>query len=275
MNHWHSFTIGDLVESGLADVRTGPFGTQLRASDYASTGVPVLNVRNLGYGNVRRADIELVDSAVQRRLSAHILCIDDIVFGRKGAVDRHVLIGAAEAGWMQGSDCIRLRLTDGAPVAPAFLSKALLTPSHKAWIEAQCSHGATMASLNQRIIDRIELTAPDFTTQMRIAAVLGAFDELIEINARRIELLEHLARSLYHEWFVQLRFPGHEQSRMTMSDYGEIPDEWTAGTVADFSRSSVVARLRSETLRTGTAGPSTGTRRRISRVQASDSLTTL
>src|SRR4051812_24111724 len=107
MTEWRRLTIGELVENHQADVRTGPFGTQLRASDYTETGVPVLNVRNLGYGGVRKVNVDLVDAGVQERLSTHILRKNDVVFGRKGAVDRHALIRSAEAGWMQGSDCIR------------------------------------------------------------------------------------------------------------------------------------------------------------------------
>jgi type I restriction enzyme S subunit len=229
MTEWRRVTIGELVEHHQADVRTGPFGTQLHASDYTQTGVPVLNVRNLGYGGIRRVDVALVDAAVQERLSTHILRENDIVFGRKGAVDRHALIRSAEAGWMQGSDCIRLRLGEGSAITPAFLSMALLTPTHKAWMEAQCSHGATMASLNQEIISRIQLSVPDLASQNRIAAVLAVFDELITINERRIELLEDLARSLYREWFVRFRFPGTDRTTAT----SKPPSGWTAGRLGD------------------------------------------
>lgn len=149
---WRQITVGDLVDEGFADIRTGPFGTQLRASDYTDDGVPVLNVRNLGFGTLRLAEIERVGDEVQARLSGHLLKEGDVVFGRKGAVDRHVLVAPGQSGWMQGSDCIRLRILPESPVSPSFLSKALLTESHKAWMDAQCSHGATMASLNQEIL---------------------------------------------------------------------------------------------------------------------------
>ena len=68
--------------------------------------------------------------------------------------------------------------------------------------------------------------------QRRIAASLAAFDELIEINERRIELLEDLARSLYREWFVRFRFPGHESARARrLRRSGAIPDGWRVGPV--------------------------------------------
>ena len=226
MSEWREISLADLVVAGFADVRTGPFGTQLRAADYTPRGVPVVNVRNLGYGTIRPAEIERVAPDVQERLSGHLLSEGDVVFGRKGAVDRHLLVTRRESGWMQGSDCIRLRLLPGSPISPEFLSKALLTASHKAWMEAQCSHGATMASLNQEIIGRISVAAPQPATQRRIGAVLSAFDKLIEINERRIELLGDLARSLYREWFVRFRFPGHEDAELVDSKLGPIPEGW-------------------------------------------------
>jgi type I restriction enzyme S subunit len=70
-------------------------------------------------------------------------------------------------------------------------------------------------------------------TQRRIAAVLSSFDELIEINERRIELLEDLARSLYREWFVHFRFPGHKDVEFVDSELGPIPEGWEARHLSD------------------------------------------
>ncbi|MGI8428483.1 MAG: restriction endonuclease subunit S [Solirubrobacteraceae bacterium] len=232
-SEWREVELGDLVSQELAEIRTGPFGTQLRASDYVRAGTPVINVRNLGYGSIRPAEVERVGPDVQERLSGHLLRAGDLVFGRKGAVDRHVLVTDREAGWMQGSDCIRVRLSSDSPVGPSFVSKCLMTPSHKAWMEAQCSHGATMASLNQAILGRIVLPVPPSATQHRIARVLSAFDELIEINERRIELLADVTRSLYREWFVRYRFPGHVDVESVDSELGLIPERWEVRTVGD------------------------------------------
>ena len=145
---WRKVHLGEFVDDGGIDIQTGPFGTQLKASDYTSEGTPVINVRNVGYGNLRPDKLEFVPEPVVSRLSKHLLETRDIVFGRKGAVDRHLFVREAQTGWMQGSDCIRLRvLTDA--IRPAFLSFALRLPSHKQWIITQCSNKATMASLNQ------------------------------------------------------------------------------------------------------------------------------
>jgi type I restriction enzyme S subunit len=80
---------------------------------------------------------------------------------------------------------------------------------------------------------------PPVGAQQRIAAVLSAFDELIEINERRIEVLEDLARSLYREWFVRFRFPGHEDVEFIQSELGLIPATWKVTPLGDAAASLV------------------------------------
>lgn len=97
------------------------------------------------------------------------------------------------------------------------------------------SAGAAQQNLNAGIIKSFEVRVPGLSIQRRIAAILSAFDELIEINERRIELLEDLARSLYREWFVHFRFPGHKGSQSVRSDHGRIPQGWEHRTLGEIS----------------------------------------
>ena len=149
---WHR--ISDYVSSGEIEIRTGPFGTQLRASDYVASGIPVINVRNIGYGTINEEKLEYIDEPTAMRLSMHLLRTNDIVFGRKGAVDRHAFIVEKYNGWLQGSDCIRLRVNTK-KLLPQYLSYYFLTKRHKGFMESMCSHGSTMASLNQKILEKI------------------------------------------------------------------------------------------------------------------------
>jgi len=235
LNHsWKLHTIQDFIARGEAELKTGPFGTQLHASDYVKSGTPVINVRNIGFGDIKEEKLEFVSDETVNRLSSQLLSPNDIVFGRKGAVERHAFIKEKTAGWFQGSDCLRLRLKS--PSAdPRFVSYYLLTEDHQQWMKNQCSHAATMASLNQDIISRIPLHLPPLPTQRKIAAILSAYDDLIENNTRRIKILEEMAQALYREWFVHFRFPGHEKARMVDSPLGRIPVGWEAITVRDVS----------------------------------------
>ncbi len=217
----HQGNIAQLVDDGFATIQTGPFGTQLKASDYVPEGVPVINVRNVGYGDLRDEKIEFVTETTAERLGVHVLAENDIVFGRKGAVDRHLFVSTEQAGWVQGSDCIRLRFTTE-KINPHFVSYAFLRPYHKEWMLQQCGNKATMASLNQDVIRRITLPLPRRDQQDEVVSVLSAYDDLIDNNRRRIALLEEAARMLYREWFVHFRFPGHEHVRMIDG----VPEGW-------------------------------------------------
>ncbi len=232
--------VGDLVDAGHAEIKTGPFGTQLRASEYVVEGRPVLNVRNVGFGDVRPKDLEFVNEATASRLSSHLLKANDIVFGRKGAVERHAFISEDYDGAMQGSDCIRLRLSDSSPMPARFITFAFRTKQHQAWMQAFCSHGATMASLNQDIVRQIPLPEIDQASQDLAVAVLQNIDDMIANNRRRVEVLEEMTRAIYREWFVKFRYPGHKDVPLVDSAQGPIPNGWEVKTVSELS--SIVTR---------------------------------
>lgn len=214
-------TIRDLVENGDVAIKTGPFGTQLKASEYVSQGTPVLNVRNLGFSTVNTDKLEMVSDETLERLSAHKLKTGDIVFGRKGAVERHAYISSNENGWMQGSDCIRLRVLNE-KINPRYLSYYFLTKQHKAFMVSMCSHGTTMASLNQKIIEKIIFPMPDRAIQDKIVAILFALDERISTNQKINENLLQQAQALYKDRFVDLK-----------PFDGEMPLDWHIGTVSE------------------------------------------
>lgn len=221
-------TVRELIDRGEADVQTGPFGTQLKASEYVESGTPVINVRNVGFGDIRDANLEFISEAKTEQLKAHKLLKGDIVFGRKGAVERHALIADDQDGWVQGSDCLRLRLASDT-VCERYASYYLRTRAHQDWMRALCSFGATMASLNQDIVKRITIPLPDLPIQRKIAAILTAYDDLIEINKRRIALLEKMAEELYREWFVRMRFPGHQSTKFVKG----LPSNWPITRIGD------------------------------------------
>lgn len=167
-----------LVE--ISELKTGPFGTQFSANEYVIDGIPVINVKNIGYGNIIETGMGYVGQSTVERLSDHRLQEGDIVFGRKGSVDRHCLITKVQDGWMQGSDCIRVRITDSS-VLPSFVSYYLLTDAVKAKIN-NSAVGSTMASLNTDILGDIEINLPTYEEQCKIANILSSIDSKIENN---------------------------------------------------------------------------------------------
>ncbi|MEJ6531811.1 restriction endonuclease subunit S [Pseudoalteromonas lipolytica] len=219
---YKSIKIDELVRTGEVKLQTGPFGTQLKASDYTETGVPVINVRNVGFGNIRTKDLEFLGEKMVEQLSVHQLEKGDIVFGRKGAVERHAYIDGIGEGWIQGSDCLRLRLNSNR-VDSRFLSYYLRTKTHQDWMIALCSFGATMPSLNQDIVKLITFPAPPIDIQRKVVGILSAYDDFIELNKSRVNLLSKFIQETYKEWFIRFRFPGFREAKFKKG----IPETWS------------------------------------------------
>lgn len=109
---------------------------------------------------------------------------------------------------------------------PRFLSYLLRT------ITFDGSSASAVPGVNRNHLHKLPVRVPPVPVQRRVRAVLAAFDDLIEINERRIELLENLARSIYREWFVRSRFPGHQTSPPID---GDLPDVWTLTDLASIA----------------------------------------
>ena len=99
--------------------------------------------------------------------------------------------------------------------------------------------GAATPIINKSAFSEIELDLPDLPTQRKIAGILSAYDDLIENNLRRIKILEQMAQSLYREWFVHFRFPGHESATYKDSELGRIPEGWEVKAASDISQITI------------------------------------
>lgn len=243
--HWDLLEVRDLVSDGRAVLQTGPFGTMLHASSYASMGTPVVAVKNIGDNRLIHDGIPRVDSSDLERLERYKLKEGDILFGRKGDVERRALIRAGEADWLQGSDCIRLRILTK-QIEPKYISYVLGTRAYREWI-LRNAQGATMPSLNQEIIGRIPLPLPKLSEQRAIVRILGTLDDKIESNLRVNETLEAVARAIFKSWFVDfepvhakaegrnLGLPNHVAASFPHlfqeSPLGRIPEGWRVTTL--------------------------------------------
>lgn len=106
-----------------------------------------------------------------------------------------------------------------------YLFDATLKRKYKAFTQ-----GAAQDNLSQEKLLSLKFLVPNFSTQKEISDVLATYDEFVENNKRRIELLEESARQLYKEWFVRFRFPGHEHTKIIDG----TPEGWDQGAISDF-----------------------------------------
>jgi len=111
---------------------------------------------------------------------------------------------------------------------PLFMSYLLRTLNL-----SQRSAAAAVPGLDRNVLHLLPVVVPAPFLQRKIAAILSAYDNLIENNTRRIALLEEMAQALYREWFVEFRFPGHEAVGMINSSLGTIPNPWHVCKIAD------------------------------------------
>ena len=131
-------------------------------------------------------------------------------------------------------------------VESAYLNYFLNGPLVQGLILAK-TNGATVAHLNMKDVRTMELPdLPPLLVQRRIAGILAAYDDLIENNQRRIAILERMARTLYREWFVHFRYPGHEGVPLVDSPLGPIPQGWEVRRLIDVCRLTMGQSPKSE-----------------------------
>lgn len=224
---WQQATLGNLVSEFGGLIQTGPFGSQLKQSEYAEEGVPVIMPTNIFDGRVNIEKIARVPDATAARLARHRIKPDTIVFPRRGEITKRAYITEDQTGWICGTGCLKIEAPETV-ILPKFLYYQMGTDDSVDWLQKNAV-GATMLNLSGEILARYPVRFPDLPTQQRIAGILSAYDDLIENNRRRIGLLEQAARLLYREWFVHLRFPGHETAKFVDG----LPEGWRILTVEE------------------------------------------
>lgn len=196
--------LGSLVKSGGGKIHTGPFGSQLHASDYVAEGIPCIMPANMKNSRVDLSNIAYITVGDAQRLSKYIVKENDIVYSRRGDVTQKALIRKNEEGYFCGTGCLLLR--PGKKFDARFLTYYLSIPKIQSWIVSQAV-GATMPNLNTGILSSIPFHGPEKLEQERVANVLSAIEGKIELNNRINAELEAMAKTLYDYWFVQFDFP--------------------------------------------------------------------
>lgn len=197
---WKYLPLGEACKQGRGGIQTGPFGSQLHASDYVASGIPVVMPKNIGENRIVPTDIARITTSDAKRLTRHRVELGDILYSRRGDVERRALIREEEAGWLCGTGCLRVRMGElGAN--PIYSSYYLGHPAVREWI-VRHAQGATMLNLNTSILSACPFVLPPVAEQQAIASVLGALDDKIDCNRRMNETLEAMARAMFKDWFV-------------------------------------------------------------------------
>lgn len=150
----------------------------------------------------------------------------DIVFTYEATLNRYAIIPKGFRG------CLGRRLALIRPnpevVDTRFLYYYFFGGEWKRTIASNIILGATVERIPLIKFPNFPVMVPPIHIQKKIAAILSTYDDLIENNTRRIKILEEMAQTIYREWFVNFRFPEHENVKMVDSPLGKIPEGWTA-----------------------------------------------
>ena len=196
----------------IADIQTGPFGSQLHKEDYVENGTPIVTVEHLGNRVFTEQNLPMVSDYDKERLNKYVLCEGDIVFSRVGSVDRCSYVDSNHSGWMFSGRCLRVRPSD--KLYPLYLYYYFCMESTKRFVR-NIAVGATMPSINTKLMGEVEVSVPSIDTQKRIVTILSSIDDKIELNAVINENLEQQAQAIFRSWFVDFEPFG-----------GVMPDDW-------------------------------------------------
>ena len=230
MRDWNTVPLGELYavpsRNGLS-----------RPKRVRGTGYKMVNMGELfAYSRISNQPMELVPMD-EREQEVFALESGDLLFARQslvaeGAGKCSIVMAVPELTTWE-SHLIRVRL-DQSKADPLF---------YYYYFSSYIGHGniqslvmqVAAAGIRGSDLQLLEVPLPPLETQRRIAAILSAYDDLIENNTRRIKALEQAAHDLYREWFVHFRFPGHESVEMVDSPLGEIPEGWYFANLKDIT----------------------------------------
>ena len=220
------------VETPLREIFTFSNGINFNKSAY-SPGVKLIGVSN--FGNRFSPDYEELQEINRKFVRiGDYLRNGDIIFvrsnGNKELVGRCMLIKDILQPVTFSGFCIRARIKNTREHDPTFFTYYFKSAAFRKAISGNAV-GANIQNLSQERLSNYIACVPDIVSQRKIANILSTYDILIENNQKQIKLLEKAAQRLYKEWFVDLRFPGHENTKITDG----IPEGWHKTTLAEIA----------------------------------------
>lgn len=228
----------------LADIQTGPFGSQLHKEDYVENGTPIVTVEHLGNKDFSEQNLPRVSNSDKERLKKYILKEGDIVFSRVGSVDRCSYVDKTHAGWMFSGRCLRVR--PNTEIDSEYLYYYFCMDEIKEFVR-NIAVGATMPSINTKLLGEVTVRFPDLVQQKKIAGVLSAIDGKIKVNQKINDNLQKQLYEIYKTWYQD--FLCIDNLTLIESPYGKIPQGWHYSMLGDLCKSvSVTHNFNTERL---------------------------
>lgn len=234
---WRVAVVDEIKANERHSCVAGPFGSSISSKFFVSDGVPIIRGSNLttDLGRFVAREFAYISEETASRFSAQTVITDDLVFTCWGTIGQVGLIPSDGPydRYVISNKQLKLRV-DREVLDPLFAFYFFAAPQTVKYIKDRAI-GSAVPGINLGILKALPVLLPPLETQRRIASIIGAYDDLIEVNRRRVEVLEDIARGLFEEWFVHLRFPGHEDVAIIETSCGPLPEGWLASTLGEVS----------------------------------------
>jgi len=202
-------------------------GFAFKASNLTNNGIAVIKIANIQNKKVlRECSTYLPEELFSEKLEKYYLEKDDFLIAMTGAGS------VGKVGKMRGmgkkylvNQRVGIVRVDNKKADPEFIYQLFSQDNYEDYMYG-LGLGAGQPNISPSNISGIEISVPDILSQQKIASILSAYDDLIENNTRRIKILEEMAQTIYKEWFINFRFPGHEKVKFVDSSLGKIPEGW-------------------------------------------------
>lgn len=213
MTDWKEYKLGE-----IAEIQTGPFGAQLHASEYVASGIPCVMPTNIGNRlDFKMDNLAFIKDSDAQRLNRHLLQEGDIIYSRRGDVEKCAYVKKEQNGWFCGTGCLKIRIF-GKDIDSNYVAYYLSLPDVKSFITNNAV-GTTMLNLNTSILSEIIIQIPNFHEQLSIKKFLNVLDLKIDLLQRQNKTLEDLAETLFRQWFIE-----------------EVPKNWEEKTLRDIAQ---------------------------------------
>lgn len=196
---------------------------------YTDHGTSLIRSQNVHNAKFQRDGLAFVNDDIAKKMAGVTVAENDVLLNITGDSVARCCLAPSDVLPARVNQHVLIIRPDAAKLNPVFLAKYLVSPFMQATLLSWAGNGGTRKALTKGMIEALEVPLPDLPTQQRIAGILSAYDDLIENNRRRIGLLEQAARLLYREWFVHLRFPGHETAKIVDG----LPEGWSIQLLSD------------------------------------------
>lgn len=191
-----------------------------------NTGTKLLRITDIASDRINWDSVPFCE-ITDKDFDKYCLTSDDIVIARTGATVGYAKqIRSDYQKSVFASYLIRIKLKND--ISTRFIGKLIESSIYKTYIQT-IAGGSAQPNANAKDLTTFPFYLPPLPTQRKIAAILSAYDDLIENNNRRIAILEKMAEELYKEWFVRLRFPGHDKVKVVKG----VPEGWEVKSVED------------------------------------------